>query len=242
MAPGDQRAQVERDDPLVAERLGHVAPDDPLGEALDDRRLADARLADQDRVVLGPPAQDLDHPPDLVVAADHRVELARPRLGGQVAAVLLERLVGRFGVGRGDPLAAADALEGLEDRLAAGTVALEQGLGLAARLGHAEQEVLGRDVLVGQPAGFFLGPLDHPLGARVERDLAALDAGAPGQQAGQLVAEGGQVHAEAAERLGRHAVVGLDEGGQDVLRIEDRAVEVLGVLLGGDDRRLGLSR
>ncbi len=56
LRPGDQRAEVERDHPLVLEALGHVAADDPLGEALGDRRLADAGLADQDRVVLRPPA------------------------------------------------------------------------------------------------------------------------------------------------------------------------------------------
>ena len=39
------------------EALGHVAGDDPLGQALDDRRLADARLADQHRVVLRAPAR-----------------------------------------------------------------------------------------------------------------------------------------------------------------------------------------
>ena len=41
----------------VAQRLGHVAGDDALGEALDDRRLADAGLADQHRVVLGAAAR-----------------------------------------------------------------------------------------------------------------------------------------------------------------------------------------
>ena len=56
LRPGDQRAEVERDDPLVLEPLGDVAADDALGEALDDGRLADAGLADQDRVVLGPAA------------------------------------------------------------------------------------------------------------------------------------------------------------------------------------------
>ena len=56
LGPGDERAEVERDDPLVLEALGDVAADDPLGEALDDRRLADAGLADEDRVVLRPPA------------------------------------------------------------------------------------------------------------------------------------------------------------------------------------------
>ena len=77
---GDQRADVERDHAPVAQRLGHVAGDDPLGEALDDRRLADAGLADQHGVVLGAPREHLDHAADLLVAPDHRVELAL--LGG----------------------------------------------------------------------------------------------------------------------------------------------------------------
>ena len=93
LGAGDERAEVERDDALVLEPLGHVAAHDPLGEALGDGGLADARLADQHRVVLGPPAEDLDDAADLLVAADDRVELARARLRGQVAAVLLERLV-----------------------------------------------------------------------------------------------------------------------------------------------------
>ena len=86
---GDQRADVERDHAAVAQRLGHVAGDDPLGEALDDRGLADAGLADQDRVVLRAAAEHLDHAADLLVAADHRVELALLGALGQVAAVPL---------------------------------------------------------------------------------------------------------------------------------------------------------
>jgi hypothetical protein len=35
---GDHRGQVEADQALVAQRLGHVAGDDPLGQALDDGR------------------------------------------------------------------------------------------------------------------------------------------------------------------------------------------------------------
>ena len=72
----DHRAEVERDDPLAAQRLGHVAGHDALGQALDDGGLADAGLADQHRVVLGPAGQHLDDPADLGVAADDRVELA----------------------------------------------------------------------------------------------------------------------------------------------------------------------
>ena len=95
---GEQRADVERPDALALEALGHVAGDDPLGEALDDRGLADAGLADQDRVVLRAAREHLDHAAHLLVAADHRVELAVLGQLGQVAAELLERLVGALGV------------------------------------------------------------------------------------------------------------------------------------------------
>ena len=84
--------------------LRHVAGGDPLGQALDDGGLADAGLADQHRVVLGAPGEHLDHAAHLLVAADHRVELAPLGQLGQVAAELGQRLVGALGVGRGDAL------------------------------------------------------------------------------------------------------------------------------------------
>jgi hypothetical protein len=43
---------------------------------LDDRRLANARLADQHRIVLGATLQHLDGAADFIVTADHRIELA----------------------------------------------------------------------------------------------------------------------------------------------------------------------
>jgi hypothetical protein len=74
--PGDERAEVEGVEVLVLERLGDLAGDDALGEALDDGGLADAGLTDQDRVVLGAARQDLHHALDLALPADDRVELA----------------------------------------------------------------------------------------------------------------------------------------------------------------------
>ena len=94
----DHRAEVERDQPLVLQRLGHVPGDDALGQALDHGGLADAGLADQHRVVLGAPGQHLHHAADLGVPADHRVELAGAGALGEVDAVLLQRLVGVLGV------------------------------------------------------------------------------------------------------------------------------------------------
>ena len=48
----DHRADVERDQALVAQALRHVAFDDAPCESLDDRGLADTGLADEHRVVL----------------------------------------------------------------------------------------------------------------------------------------------------------------------------------------------
>ena len=60
----------------VLEHGGDVALGDPQREALDDGRLADARLAGEDRVVLAAADQDVDHLADLGLAADDRVDLA----------------------------------------------------------------------------------------------------------------------------------------------------------------------
>ena len=70
---------------LVLQAFGHVAADDALGESFDDGGLADARFADQHRVVFGPARQNLDHAADLLVAADDRIELAlrRPAASGR---------------------------------------------------------------------------------------------------------------------------------------------------------------
>jgi hypothetical protein len=101
---------------LVLQGLRHLAVDDALREALDDRRLADARLADQHRVVLGAPLQDLDHAADLVVAADHRIELALAGALGEVEGVFLQRLALAFGFLVCTTLAAAHRLDGLLER------------------------------------------------------------------------------------------------------------------------------
>ena len=98
-AAGQEGAEIERQQFLVFEALRHIAIDDALRQALDDRGLADPRLADQDRIVLGAARQHLDRAADLLVAADDRVELALSRGFGQVAGVFLERVVALLGRG-----------------------------------------------------------------------------------------------------------------------------------------------
>ena len=177
LGPGDQGAHVQRDHPALLQALGHVAGDDPLGQALDDRRLAHARLADQDRVVLGPPAEDLDDPADLRIPADDRVHLPLAGQLDEVAAVALQRLVLVLGVLVGHPLAAADLLERLEDLLLGDPQGPEQGLRPALDLHQGQQQVLDRDVLVLHPLGLGGGGLEDLVQLGADRLLAAGDLG-----------------------------------------------------------------
>jgi hypothetical protein len=84
---GDHKAHVEQEDPAVDELFGNVIGHDHLGDALDDGGLTDAGFADEDRVVFLSAGKHLDHPLDLVVAADDGVELV---LGGELGDVARE--------------------------------------------------------------------------------------------------------------------------------------------------------
>src|SRR4029077_19967288 len=59
---GDKGCEVEAVDLLALEDLGHLVRRDPLGQALDDRGLADTRLADQNGIVLLAAREDLHDP------------------------------------------------------------------------------------------------------------------------------------------------------------------------------------
>src|SRR5205814_10629825 len=88
----DERCEVERVDLLVLQDVRHLVRGDARSEALDDGGLADAGLADQHRVVLRAPREDLHQALDLGLAADDGVELAFGRLLREVAAELVQEL------------------------------------------------------------------------------------------------------------------------------------------------------
>ena len=76
----EERAHVEREDARRCERLGHLLFVDAQRDAFDDGRLADARVADEERVVLAAAREDLDGALDLVLAADERIDVTLRRL------------------------------------------------------------------------------------------------------------------------------------------------------------------
>ena len=90
---GDERGEVKEIDLLAAELEGHLARGDALGKALGNGRLADARLADEAGVVLLAAVENLNDALDLLVAADHRVELAVAGALGEVDAIAVKKFM-----------------------------------------------------------------------------------------------------------------------------------------------------
>ncbi len=186
---GEQHAHVEREHRGVGQHFGHRAVDDAEREPLGQRGLADAGIADVERIVLRPAAQHLDRPLDFGVTADQGVDPALAGLVVQVDAIRGERLVGGLlaalggGCGRscgGRLLCAAhrarlgqigvlrDSMGDVVDRVEAGHVLeLEEIDGVALAFGeHRHQHVRAGNLLAAGRLHVNHRALHHPLEAR----------------------------------------------------------------------------
>ena len=142
-------AKIQRRQPLIAQLLRYVAFHDALRQTFHNGRFADAGLTDQHRVVLRAPAQHLHHTPDLVVAANHRVELAAPSHVDQIQRIALERLVLRFRILIRDPLRTTHRNQGLQNRVVVGACAIEQvSRWILLLLRNGQKQMLGRNEFV----------------------------------------------------------------------------------------------
>ena len=160
LGAGNQRAHVELDKVAVAQGARHVAGHDTLGDALDDGRLADARLADEHRVILGAAGQDLNGTADLVGTANDRVELAGAGKVAYIAAVLLQCLKLGFVFGRRHAVIATQLLVDLLDALLGDAGVAQYAARLALVLGKRHQQMLGHHKAVAHLGSLLLGLLD----------------------------------------------------------------------------------
>ena len=222
---GEQRTDVERPDALPLEAFRDVAGDDALREPLDDRGLAHAGVADQDGVVLRAAREHLDHAPYFLVAADHRVELAVLGCGSQVAAELLERLVGLLRILRRHALPAAHRLD-LRLELVAGNDV------------EREQQVLGRDVVVLHPFRLVRRGVEHTRerGGDVRLLLHPLNGRLGAQRSLGLRAQLGGVGHELLRQLL------VEQRQQQMLGVELGVAKAARKLLRRSDRLLALDR
>ncbi len=181
--PGEQRTHVEGEHGRAFQHFRHFAVDNPAREAFGDRRLTDAGLADEQRVVLLPAAEHLDGAADLGVAPDQRIDLAFARLLVEVDAVSLERiallllLIARLGIAvlvntarrprLGEARTFGDAMADVVHRVVARHFLLLQEVGsMALALGEDRDQHIGAgDFLATRRLHVDHGALDHALEA-----------------------------------------------------------------------------
>src|ERR1700687_820656 len=203
----DQRAHIQRQHTFAAQRLGDVAQHDLLRQALGDRRLAYARLADQRRVVLRPAREDLHHALDFGLATDDGVEGVLGRKIREVAAELVEqRGLGRLLGGCGlfvEPALVEQAIDLAADLLQVGAqVFKDVGRDPLTFDQKAEEQMLGADIVVAHPARFLEGDLDDLLDSRRGDDLLDDDAFVPAQHRLDGGADLVDLDAEVVQHLG----------------------------------------
>src|SRR5450432_3533524 len=170
---GQHGSEIEGDDTLVLESLGHVAGNDALGEAFDNGGLADSRLADQHRIIFRAARQNLHYTPDFLVGSNDRVELAAACLLRQVSGVLVQRLKFCLGVLVGHFLRSSHDGQSFKNRIVGCAMGREDLLGgVFLQVRHGQQQVLGGNVFVFKVGRFFEGLFQQLVDLIRERRLS----------------------------------------------------------------------
>ena len=239
----DHEGEIERDHAFVEENFRHIAFDDFLGQTFHDGRLAHARFTEQNRIVLGTAAKDLDNPFDFVFAADHGIHFA---LAGNFRQITTESLecggfnLAFFLTGLGTGLAGLFFLGGFARRLLFTGLGGEVRIEFSQRLlpgfldvhiqtaqharGHAitfaeqpEQQMFGAHVGVIEILCLFLRQRDHLFDARGVRDVAGHFLVGPGAHLLlHFQADGLQIETHLLEHIHGHALPEFDQTQQQM--------------------------
>ena len=234
---GHQRAEVELEQALVGQHVRDLVAHDALGEALDDGGLAHAGLADQHRVVLGPPGEDLDDPLDLLLAPDDGIELRLTGELGQVAGELVEH--GSLGALLGPWIVLiAEQGQGLLPDLVEPRAERFENLGRdrLALFHQAEQQVLGTDVVVAELPRFLDRQLEDALRLRSEWNLTKRQRlGESGQGPLDFGLDGFQSQSETLQDRGRDPFAVSDQAEENMLGSHEIVAEPSGFFTCEDD-------
>jgi hypothetical protein len=203
---------------LFRSDLRHVAVHDPDGEALGDGGLADARVADEDGVVLRAAAQHLHRAADFLVAPDDRVDLAGTRRFRQVAGVFVERVIAFFG-GRGvggAPL--AEVVDRGVELLGGDRARIQRVLGARFHHGERHEDAFDGNEAVARLLRDLLRLVEHLRGLLVEIGLpgVARHLGDPPDGAVQRLGHAFGRSARAADEVGGQPLLVVHEGLQEV--------------------------
>ena len=244
--PGDQAVQLQADDVALAEadrqRLGLEL--DAAGEALGNRRLADAGLADEHhRIGALAVAQHLDGLLNLGVAPVHERQLVLAGEQVQVGREVLEKR--RQLVALLQPLVfALDLFHARRDagdqrfRLDAGAAHHRGGQSLAV-LEDRGKQVRALDGLTAGACGVVEGKLEHQLAGRRDAQVRGLPMRLAAHLGFDGLEDGLRMQVHLAQHLGVELPVGLREGDKQMLVAQDAVLPAPGVVDGSVDDALG---
>ena len=147
---------------------------DPVCQPFHNRRLTYAGLTRQDRIVLPPPHEDIDHLPNLGVTPQHRIDLSRLRICRHVHGELVK--VRRLSFTRCGSI--------IRRRIACAAACLQRSLHLA-RVRHDRVEILSQPLrlyphqlladVFGQPRQLIVGQQRQHREARAHAARVVLD-------------------------------------------------------------------
>ncbi len=232
---------------------GHIAVCDFLRQTFRDRGLADARLADQHRIILGAAAEHLNDALNFVAAPDNRIELAFLRQLGQVAAesaqgrsfdIFLRSGFGAFLRFRWREIR-IELLQNFVPRaLDVDLEALEHARGHPFAFPQkSKQNVLGADIgmierlrfLAGERQNFF-----HPRGVGNVADNFRFRTGA--DLFFDFHPHGLEIEPHFLQNVHRHALAELDQSEQQMLGADVIVIETVGFLASELEDLLGAGR
>jgi len=189
-----------------------------LRQAFHDGRFANAGFANQDRIVLCAPRQNLHHAPNLLVAPDYGIELGAAREFSEVARVFFQGFVGGFRVLRSDPLRATNARQSLQNGFVGRALTLEQLASWITILScEGQKNVFGRNVFVFEFCRFIEGALQDVIQRPAHMVLAK--AGNFGQApdfSRDFLRESFTANSESRQERRHNAVRLLDQSGKQM--------------------------
>ena len=247
LGSGDERAEIQRDDALVLQILGHISADNSLGESFGDCGLTNTRFTNENRIVLGAATQYLNDATDFFIPANDRVEFAKAGNFGEITAILLQCLVFAFRIRIGHALAAANLVECGHHTRSLNAVTAQQRFRRRSLNAHdAEQQVLGADVFVTKALGlgFSVGESLTQSGAH-DGIRADLQLRSTVDEFGDFPANDSRIYLHALDNLGNNAIGLINQSSKecfrlvlcelllfrDALAIDDRFTGFIGVVL-----------
>ena len=109
LSTGNQGTHIQREDRFIFQGIRNIAFNNTLCKSFHNCSLADTRLTDQDRIVLGFSGKDPDHILNLIDTADDRIQFLLFSLFNQICSIFIQCFIGGFRIVRGDPLITSDS-------------------------------------------------------------------------------------------------------------------------------------